>query len=109
MSPARRAAALAVGALALACSASHGGSGGGGACVLSRTDYKVGPGASAVVIADFNGDGRPDLAVTSNTAGTVSVLLGTGGGAFAAPVPYTTGTLPYAVVAADVNADSHLD
>jgi hypothetical protein len=108
MSPARRAAALLVGVLALACSASHGGSG-GGACVLRRTDYKVGNGASAVVIADLNGDGKPDLAVTNNTDGTVSVLLGTGGGAFGAPVTYATRLTPYSVAAADVNGDGKLD
>ena len=34
-----------------------------------------GAGALGLATADFNADGRPDLAVTSNTAGTVTALL----------------------------------
>ena len=35
-----------------------------------------------VVAADFNRDGRPDLAVANGTAGTISVLLRQPGGSF---------------------------
>jgi hypothetical protein len=61
-------------------------------------------GASCGVSADFNGDGKPDLAVITSTG--VSILLGTG----KALSPFTTGT-PIAVTGAaclatgDLNGD----
>jgi FG-GAP-like repeat/FG-GAP repeat len=35
-----------------------------------------------VTVADFNGDGRPDLAIADKGRGTVSLLLGNGNGSF---------------------------
>jgi hypothetical protein len=37
--------------------------------------YLVGEWPASVVVADFNGDGAPDLATASFVAGTASVLL----------------------------------
>lgn len=37
----------------------------------------------SLAVADFNGDGIPDLAVTSSFTGTVFILLGNGDGTFA--------------------------
>jgi hypothetical protein len=47
------------------------------------TDHSVGPGSfpASVAVADLNGDGRPDVAVSKGGADAVSVLLGVGGGA----------------------------
>jgi hypothetical protein len=61
--------------------------------------------------ADFNGDGKPDLAVTNYTAGSgvVSVMLGNGDGTFGARLPLTTDAKSRDVVAADVNHDGKLD
>lgn len=51
---------------------------------LQRTDgsafqqvitFRVGNGPSSITVADFNGDGRPDLAVTNRDSNTVSILL----------------------------------
>jgi hypothetical protein len=53
-------------------------------------NYAVGGGAffpfagSSPVVGDFNGDGRPDLAVANSLTNNVSVLLNLGGGRFAA-------------------------
>jgi len=54
-------------------------------------------GAATVSTADFNGDGKPDLAVVwsgTSTSG-VAILLGKGDGTFASEVSYPTGTLVY--------------
>jgi hypothetical protein len=63
----------------------------------------------AVAVGDFNGDNRADLAVTKMNANTVSVLLNTGTGSFAAPVSYGTGTAPNGLAVADFNEDSRAD
>jgi hypothetical protein len=63
----------------------------------------------AVVTADFNGDGLPDLAFTTLTPSgwTVSILLGNGDGTFT-----PTADLPgngFSLTAADVNGDARPD
>jgi Ca2+-binding RTX toxin-like protein len=62
--------------------------------------------------ADFDGDGLLDLAVASSGpfsgTGQVSVLRGTGGGAFSVTT-LAAGTHPVAVVARDVNRDGNPD
>jgi hypothetical protein len=50
------------------------------------------PGGMAV--ADINGDGKPDLVVSDETAGQLYVSLGNGDGTFQAPASYPTGTTP---------------
>jgi hypothetical protein len=61
----------------------------------------VGVQPSSIAAADFNGDGRTDLAVTNLASGSVSVLIGQGDARFrsAAPVDLGVGTDPVAVVA----------
>jgi uncharacterized membrane protein len=70
----------------------------------------------SVAIADVNGDGKPDLIVAneqqsqSDTAGSISVMLGKGDGTFRAPVNYSSGgESAYSVSVADVNGDGKLD
>jgi hypothetical protein len=63
---------------------------------------------TGVAIADFNGDGNADLAV-SDITGAASILAGNGTGGFGAPVPFSAGAQPYTVVTADLNGDGHLD
>src|SRR5262245_382533 len=71
--------------------------------------YPAGPSARAVAVADFNGDGQPDLAVANRVSnGTVSILLASGGG-YSAPVGYAAGSLPTDVIAADFNGDGKQD
>jgi len=55
--------------------------------------YPDGGGAAAVVKADFNGDGKLDLAISDNpnipgvgVQGSVSVLIGNGDGSFEQPL-----------------------
>jgi len=66
------------------------------------------PGALAV--GDFNGDGKPDLAVLTYVGATVVILLGKGDGTFtAAPLSPTVGGNPNSIAVGDLNGDGKLD
>ena len=69
----------------------------------------TGAGATFVATGDLNGDGKPDMVVVNSGAGTISILLGTGGGSFTAPVNITVGTSPADVAIGDVNGDGRPD
>jgi uncharacterized repeat protein (TIGR01451 family) len=68
------------------------------------TAYTLPLQSRSVAVADFNGDGFPDLAV-SHDAG-VSVLLGSAAGAFGPEVTYAAGQSPRGLAVADLNGDS---
>src|SRR5687768_10352512 len=79
-----------------------------------RKDIPVGDRPLAVVVGDFNGDSRPDLAV--NSFAGLSILLNTGGGNFARPLtipaeihPMFGPTPTNYTLAADFNRDGRLD
>jgi uncharacterized repeat protein (TIGR01451 family) len=63
-----------------------------------------------VVTGDFNGDGKPDIAVANFTGKTVGVLLNTGGGNFAPVTTYTSSDgFTNFLAAGDFNRDGRLD
>jgi hypothetical protein len=65
-----------------------------------------------VAVGDFNGDGKPDLAVAAGIDGNgsgVELLLNNGDGTFAAPTLYPAEDSPSQIVAADFNRDGILD
>ncbi len=66
-----------------------------------RTAYAVGGGPEAVVIDDFNGDGRLDLATANNDSNNVSVMVGLASGGFGAKTDYGAGGKPRAVAVGD--------
>ncbi|PYI83116.1 MAG: hypothetical protein DME26_15695, partial [Verrucomicrobia bacterium] len=72
-------------------------------------NYSAGAGSLAVVVADFNGDGKPDLAVANDRSFNVSLLLGNGNGTFQAPLNFSVGAIPRSVAVGDFNADSRPD
>lgn len=63
---------------------------------------------TGLAVADFNGDGKPDL-VTNRGTNNVSVFLGNGDGTFQAPVNTAVGTLPSSVAVGDFHVDGKLD
>jgi FG-GAP-like repeat/Abnormal spindle-like microcephaly-assoc'd, ASPM-SPD-2-Hydin len=62
-----------------------------------------------VAVADFNGDGKPDVAVVDRASNTVSILLGNGDGTFAAAASYAIGVDSVAIAVGDFNGDGKLD
>lgn len=65
-----------------------------------------------VTAADFDGDGKLDLAVVNtgiNELGDVSVLLGNGDGSFGRPKAHDLGAVPLFVRAGDFNRDGKQD
>lgn len=75
---------------------------------FNRTDIPLGADVQDVIAADFNGDGKIDLAVALYN-GSIAVLLGNGDGTFSAPMMTTSIAAPGQVVAAFVNTDDKLD
>lgn len=73
------------------------------------TGYSAGATQVAVAVGDVNGDGEADLVTASFDSSSVSVLLGTGGGAFAAPVTLTAGSGTRSVALGDMNLDGNPD
>jgi hypothetical protein len=59
--------------------------------------------------ADFNGDGKPDLAVANYGSGSVSVMLNGPNMLFSPTVNYAVGSAPWALICADINLDGQQD
>jgi hypothetical protein len=82
-----------------------------------NTAINYGPavGPVSITVADFNSDGRPDLAVANQGAGptytnsNVSVLLGNGDGTFKMPATFGTGVRSLGVAAGDFDGDGNPD
>jgi uncharacterized repeat protein (TIGR01451 family) len=75
----------------------------------SATGYAVGSSPQSVVVGDFNGDGKLDLAVLNTGSNNVSILLGNGDGTFQAAKNFDAGDNPFGIFLADFNGDGKLD
>jgi hypothetical protein len=71
----------------------------------AAVNYPVGAGPRFIAAGDFNGDGRPDLAVANQDGNTVSILLAYPNGTFRPAVNYAVGLYPACVVVGDFNGD----
>jgi len=84
----------------------------------SAVNYAEGIDPFSIAIADFNGDGKPDLVVANDgfyknilyhDYDNVMVLLGKGDGTFNSPVTFFAGLSPRSVAVGDVNGDGKPD
>jgi len=83
----------------------------------TSTAFEEGP--AAIVTADFNGDGQPDLAITErcannsscfvDTTGNIVILLGKPDGTFSTQPPIPAGDLPTDLATGDFNGDGKMD
>jgi hypothetical protein len=79
------------------------------AILLAGVDYPAGSRSQAIAVADFNGDGKLDLAVGNLDSGTVSVYLGKGDGTFNPRVDFVIGLYPNSITVGDFNGDGNPD
>ena len=79
----------------------------------ATTDLRLPTGTApgSVEIADFNGDGKPDIVVANEQSNNVTILLGDGKGGFtqAKGSPFPAGHLPNDIAIGDFNRDGKLD
>ncbi len=76
--------------------------------------FAIGPffpgiGNTDIVAADFNGDGRPDVATIALGHDSLSVYLGNGDGTFRSHVDFATGRDARGITAGDFNGDGKID
>jgi hypothetical protein len=81
------------------------GNGTGGFTVAPGSPFPVGSTPESMAVGDFNGDGKPDLAIANSFGNNVTVLLGNGAGGFtAAPgSPFPAGAVPSSLAVGDFN------
>lgn len=73
------------------------------------TTINTGAAAWAIVAPDLNGDGAPDVVVTSPDSSKVSVFLNNGFGTFGPRAQYVGGDLAYGMATGDLNGDGKVD
>jgi hypothetical protein len=88
--------------------------GGSSPNLSSRTDFTTAGASYGVSLADFNGDGKPDMVATGFATASVSVLMnttvaGAASPAFSAKTDFTVGTSPVSVAIGDFNGDGRPD
>ena len=91
----------------------------GASVLIGRGDGSFGPPttyltfgslANAATVADFNGDGIPDIAVGNASQNTISILLGNGDGTFQIfPSVFQSGVNVQALNVGDFNNDGQMD
>jgi Ca2+-binding RTX toxin-like protein len=71
--------------------------------------FPVGSTPTTVTNADFDGDGKMDLAAQNSGSNSVSALLGNGDGSFKEKQDFAVGSGPSAVTSADLDEDGKAD
>lgn len=86
----------------------------GNGSFATAVNYTVGNGIESpypvsITSADFNGDGKLDIATANKNSKDISVLLGNGVGSFGAANTFTNWTTPGLIISADFNNDGKVD
>ena len=71
--------------------------------------YNVGAGGGSIAVADFDGNGKLDIAVTDPAGGKTWMLSGNGNGTFANPVALDISGIASNITVADFNGDGGPD
>jgi len=75
-----------------------------------ETAVKYAGGGASVAVGDFNGDGKPDLALANGGySGSISILSGNGDGTFQVPSNPRGGSFYQSLTVADFNGDGRPD
>lgn len=77
-----------------------------------KSDFAIGSNSGGLSIGDLNGDGKPDVAVSSGISGVVSLYTNTSGVdsiKLSAPANFATGYGPTGIAIGDVNNDGRYD
>ncbi|WP_337966084.1 MBG domain-containing protein [uncultured Flavobacterium sp.] len=80
-----------------------------------KVDFNVNTNAYSSTIGDFDGDGKPDIAVTNYSGNSISILRNTSssgsisGASFAAKIDFTTATTPEGIEIGDFDGDGKID
>lgn len=82
---------------------------GAGGALGTGVQYTTGDFPAYATAGDFNGDNKPDLAVSNFGDSNVSVLINKGDGTFHAPVNYAGVVNPWAILTVDLNSDGKRD
>ena len=75
---------------------------------FSSSSFPTGTTPVYIAVADFNGDGRPDIAVANQGSSSITVLLTKVGGGYNSSTVTVTGGIT-SIVAADLNGDGKID
>ncbi|HXB40670.1 MAG TPA: FG-GAP-like repeat-containing protein [Bacteroidia bacterium] len=75
----------------------------------AATNYSADTGAVSLTSADFDLDGKLDIAVANMNSNNVSIFLGDGMGSFATPINFSVDKSPATVISADFNGDGKPD
>jgi hypothetical protein len=83
--------------------------GNGDGTFSAAVNYGTAVSPYAPVVADFDGDGKPDVAVTDSATNVVHILRGNGDGTLQSSIDYVAGLTPEGIAAADFNGDGSID
>src|SRR5580698_5126086 len=75
---------------------------------FTSSSFPTGTTPVYIAVADFNGDGRQDIAVANQGSSNVTVLLAKAGGGYTSSSVTITGGIT-SIVAADLNGDGKID